>query len=45
MVNVMQSRENNLNFMSNFPGDNQIPKMTPIGSGKIFKIFVHYVIC
>jgi len=29
------NRENNLNFMSNFPGDNQLPKMTPIGSGKI----------
>lgn len=35
MTNVMQSRENNLNFISNFPGDNQIPKMTPIGAGKV----------
>lgn len=31
----MQNRENNMNFISNFPGDNQIPKMIPIGSGKI----------
>jgi len=36
MVNVMQNRENNMNFISNFSGDNQIPKMTPIGSGKVF---------
>lgn len=40
----MQNRESNLNFMSNFPGDNQIPKMTPIGQGKLLNIF-HFNSC
>jgi len=31
----MQSRENNMNFMSNFSAENQIPKMSPIGPGKV----------
>lgn len=31
----MQSRENNMNFMSNFSGENQIPKMSPIGQGNV----------
>jgi len=31
----MQNRENNLNFMSNFSGENQTPKMSPIGQGKV----------
>lgn len=35
----MQNRENNINFMSNFSGDNQIPKMTPIGQGKLPYIY------
>lgn len=41
MGNVMQNRENNLSFMSNFSGENQTPKMSPIGQGKamIFEIF------
>lgn len=33
LVNAMQNRENNLNFLSTFSGDNQLPKITPIGSG------------
>lgn len=31
----MQNRENNLNFMSNFSGENPTPKMSPIGQGKV----------
>jgi len=40
MGNVMQNRENNLSFMSNFSGENQTPKLSSIGQGKllIFKL-------
>lgn len=34
MANVMQNRENNMNFIPNFPVENQLPKMTPIGTSK-----------
>jgi len=39
MANVIQNRENNMNFISNFSGDNQISKMTPIASGKVLIFF------
>lgn len=47
MANVMQNRENNLNFISNFSEDNQIPKMSPIQSGEvlIFIFLLMYELC
>lgn len=39
MVNVL-NRENNINFMPNFPADNQLSKMTPISSGKVFNVYI-----
>jgi len=47
----MQNRENNLNFMSNFSGENQTPKMSPIGQGtlhffnfQLINLELHFII-
>lgn len=40
IANVLQNRENSMNFIPNFAGDSQLTKITPIGTSKLLNVLV-----